>query len=177
MDDFVKEEIKRNRKAIKEDWRELRNFKTDRQLDLPRPEMFKQPLQGSIVIDLDKEYDFSMKPFVMRYLSELISRYEKIASNTEEKTEKLNPSTVYYNGDIITMVGDSPNYVESIVEKDGKIIFTGCSEEAMKIAGKGHNMINLEGKTLVPGLIDGHAHFAYSTALVSLITVTLIWPG
>ena len=56
MDDFVKEEIKRNRKAIKEDWRELRNFKTDRQLDLPRPEMFKQPLQGSIVIDLDKEF-------------------------------------------------------------------------------------------------------------------------
>jgi hypothetical protein len=46
MDDFVKEEIKRNRKAIKEDWRELRNFKTDRQLDLPRPEMFKQPFKG-----------------------------------------------------------------------------------------------------------------------------------
>ena len=41
------------------------------------------------LIDLDKEYDFSMKPFVMRYLSELISRYEKIARNTEEKAEKL----------------------------------------------------------------------------------------
>jgi len=67
---------------------------------------------------------------------------------------------VYYNGDIITMVGDSPNYVEAIVEKGGKIIFTGSSEEAMKIAGKGHEMINLEGKTLVPGFIDGHCHFS-----------------
>jgi len=77
-----------------------------------------------------------------------------------KKTENSIPSTVYYNGDIITMVGDSPNYVEAIVEKDGKIIFTGSNEEAMTIAGKGHTMINLEGKTLVPGLIDGHAHFA-----------------
>lgn len=77
-----------------------------------------------------------------------------------EESEKLNLSIVYYNGDIITMVGDSPNYVESIVEKDGKIIFTGSSEKAMKIAGKGHNMIDLKGKTLVPGFIDGHCHFS-----------------
>lgn len=74
--------------------------------------------------------------------------------------ETLTNASVYFNGDIITMVGDSPNYVEAVVEKDGQIIFTGSSEDAMIIAGKGHNMIDLEGKTLVPGLIDGHAHFA-----------------
>lgn len=77
-----------------------------------------------------------------------------------QKSEKLSLSTMYYNGDILTMVGNSPNYVDAIVEKDGKIIFTGSSEEAMKVAGKGHNMIDLEGKTLVPGFIDGHCHFA-----------------
>jgi len=77
-----------------------------------------------------------------------------------EVSEKLNLSTLYYNGDILTMVGNTPNYVDAIVEKDGKIIFSGSSEEAMKVAGKGHNMIDLEGKTLVPGFIDGHCHFA-----------------
>ena len=77
-----------------------------------------------------------------------------------EESEKLNLSTLYYNGDILTMVGNTPNYVDAIVEKDGKIIFSGSSEEAMKVAGKGHNMIDLEGKTLVPGFIDGHCHFA-----------------
>ena len=77
-----------------------------------------------------------------------------------KESEKLNLSTVYYNGDILTMVGNTPNYVDAIVEKNGKIIFTGSSEEAMKVAGKGHNMIDLEGKTLVPGFIDGHCHFA-----------------
>lgn len=77
-----------------------------------------------------------------------------------DNNEKLNQSTVYYNGDIITMVSDSPIYVEAIVEKQGEIIFTGSSNEAMKIAGKGHHMVDLDGKTLVPGFIDGHCHFA-----------------
>jgi SagB-type dehydrogenase family enzyme len=91
MDDFVKEEIKRNRKAIKEDWRELRNFKTDRQLDLPRPEMFKQPLQGSIVIDLDKEFP----NVVQKTLTEVIAsrrslrKYKDINLSKEEVTYLL----------------------------------------------------------------------------------------
>lgn len=76
------------------------------------------------------------------------------------KTEKLNKATVYYNGDIITMVGESPSYVEALVEKEGKIVFTGSSNKAMQFAGKGHNLIDLDGKTLVPGFIDGHCHFA-----------------
>ncbi|MDT0620731.1 amidohydrolase [Croceitalea vernalis] len=77
-----------------------------------------------------------------------------------KEPEKMSQATVYYNGDIITMVGESPNYVEAIVEKEGNIIFTGSSDEAMTIEGKDHQMINLEGKTLVPGFIDGHCHFA-----------------
>lgn len=83
------------------------------------------------------------------------------------ENEKLNLSTVYYNGDIITMVGDAPSYVEALVEKEGRIVFTGSSEEALKIAGSGYKMIDLKGKTLLPGLIDGHAHFgAFSTQAI-----------
>jgi predicted amidohydrolase YtcJ len=78
------------------------------------------------------------------------------ACNTNEKT---NTATVYFNGDILTMEGDSPNYMEALVEQDGKIVFVGASGEAMKVAGEGHQMVDLNGKTLLPGLIDGHAHF------------------
>ncbi|WMI70282.1 amidohydrolase [Mangrovimonas sp. YM274] len=42
----------------------------------------------------------------------------------------------------------------------GKIVYVGESAEAMTKAGKGHTMIDLEGKTLVPGFIDGHSHFS-----------------
>jgi predicted amidohydrolase YtcJ len=76
-----------------------------------------------------------------------------------DNDEKITSATVYYNGDILTMVGDSPEYAEALVERDGKIVFVGSSNEAMTLAGKGHQMIDLKGKTLLPGLIDGHAHF------------------
>ncbi|BCR35238.1 SagB/ThcOx family dehydrogenase [Mariniplasma anaerobium] len=56
MSDYVKKEIKNNRKAIKEDWRELNDIKTDRQLSKERPIMFKQAIEGSKIIDLTKEF-------------------------------------------------------------------------------------------------------------------------
>lgn len=77
-----------------------------------------------------------------------------------KKTETQNTATVYYGGEIITMLGDLPNYAEALVVKNGKIEYVGQSGEAMKIAGAGHQMKNLKGKTLLPGFIDGHAHFA-----------------
>jgi len=82
-------------------------------------------------------------------------------------TKNENNATVYYGGDILTMVGDSPEYAEALVVIDGKIAFTGNSAEAMNMAGPGHKMVNLDGKTLLPGLIDGHAHFgAFSTQAI-----------
>jgi predicted amidohydrolase YtcJ len=85
----------------------------------------------------------------------------------EEKNGQVeeNMATVYYNGDIITMEGDTPQYAEAVVEKEGKIAFVGSSDEAMKVAGAGHKMVNLEGKTLLPGFIDPHSHFINSLGM------------
>jgi predicted amidohydrolase YtcJ len=77
----------------------------------------------------------------------------------EEKKETSAAATMYYGGDIITMEGDSAQYAEALVEKDGKILFVGARDEAMKQAGEGHQMVDLKGQTLVPGFFDGHAHF------------------
>jgi len=67
--------------------------------------------------------------------------------------------TIYYGGDILTMDGDTPNYVEAVVQREGQIIFTGTKAEALKrFKGKAEE-VDLEGKTMMPGLIDGHAHF------------------
>ena len=69
---------------------------------------------------------------------------------------------MYYNGDIITMEGDSANYAEAVVVKDGKISFVGGKEEAMKAAGEGHQMVDLQGKTMLPGFLDAHSHYINS---------------
>lgn len=58
------------------------------------------------------------------------------------------------------MEGDSATYAESVVVKDGKIAFVGSKDKAMKAAGDNHTMVDLQGKTLVPGFFDGHSHFA-----------------
>lgn len=67
--------------------------------------------------------------------------------------------TVYHGGDIITMEGDSASYAEAVAVKDGKILFVGNKAEAIKAAGEGYASVDLQGKTLVPGFFDGHAHF------------------
>lgn len=79
----------------------------------------------------------------------------------QQQEETTSNATVYFGGDILTMEGDQPTYEEALVVRDGMIEYLGESGEAMKIAGKGHKMVNLEGKTLLPGFIDGHAHFGY----------------
>jgi predicted amidohydrolase YtcJ len=74
---------------------------------------------------------------------------------------------VYYGGDIITMEGDTPQYAEALAIKDGRIIFVGPSVEAMTMAGKGHQMIDLKGKTLMPAFIDPHSHFINALGMSS----------
>jgi hypothetical protein len=66
--------------------------------------------------------------------------------------------TIYFNGDIITMKGDRPQYAEAITEEDGKIVFVGTREDAEKQFEQA-NKVDLQGRTLLPGFIDGHAHF------------------
>ncbi len=87
-----------------------------------------------------------------------------ISCKQELKNENTNTAVVYGGGDIITMVGETPQYAEAIVVKDGKIDFVGSSDKALIIAGVGHRMVDLKGKTLLPGFIDGHAHFASFSA-------------
>ena len=80
----------------------------------------------------------------------------------KEKTHLDNKAIVYFGGDIITMAGNQPEYEQALVVDNGIIQFVGALDEAMKIAGSGHKMIDLHGKTLLPGFLDGHSHYMNS---------------
>lgn len=82
-----------------------------------------------------------------------------ISCSIEKEIPIGNESTIYYGGDILTMESDNPVYVESIVTESGLIVFTGPLAEAKK-EFPGAKTTNLNGKTLMPGFIDGHCHFA-----------------
>lgn len=90
-----------------------------------------------------------------------------ISCKQDQKEALINTAVVYSGGDIITMQGDLPEYAEALVIKDGKIEFVGSSADAMVAAGEGHQMINLNGKTLMPGFIDPHSHFINSLGMSS----------
>jgi hypothetical protein len=71
-------------------------------------------------------------------------------------------ATVYSGGDIITMRGKMPEYAEALVVQDGKIVFVGSKNTALKKAGSGAKRVDLQGHTLAPGFIDAHGHFVYA---------------
>ena len=70
------------------------------------------------------------------------------------------PATVYFNGDILTMEGDSPTYVEAVVVSGDQITYAGPKAEALAAAGPDPVLQDLKGHTLLPGFIDSWGHFA-----------------
>ncbi|WP_198944475.1 amidohydrolase [Robiginitalea sediminis] len=85
--------------------------------------------------------------------------------------EPTSSATVYFGGDILTMAGASPQYVEAVVVRDGKIEFTGSAEEAMELAGAGHQMVDLQGKTMLPGFLDAHSHYFSSLSVANQLNL------
>jgi predicted amidohydrolase YtcJ len=64
---------------------------------------------------------------------------------------------LFYNGQVITM-DNNAGVCEALAVKDSKILSVGSNAEVGKLKGKETKVINLEGKTLMPGFIDAHAH-------------------
>ncbi|MBX3418822.1 MAG: amidohydrolase family protein [Pirellulaceae bacterium] len=70
--------------------------------------------------------------------------------------------TIYHNGSILTMAGETPTYVEALAVRDGKIAIAGAKADVFKLKGDSTRVVDLEGKALLPGFIDGHSHYINS---------------
>ncbi len=66
---------------------------------------------------------------------------------------------LFYNGDIVT-VNEKNMYAQAVWVKDGVIVDVGNDETLLNKIDKNTEKINLNGKTLMPGFIDPHSHFA-----------------
>lgn len=73
----------------------------------------------------------------------------------------LPADAIYTGGDILTMAGKDPAYVEALAVENGKIVFAGPAAEAMKLKAADTKVIDLKGHTLLPGFIDTHGHMIY----------------
>ncbi|MBJ7500201.1 MAG: amidohydrolase [Sphingopyxis sp.] len=70
---------------------------------------------------------------------------------------------LYRGGPIVTMDGDTPQTVEAVVTRDGRIAFAGSERQARSAAGKDAAIHDLAGATMLPGFIDAHSHFTVAT--------------
>ena len=66
---------------------------------------------------------------------------------------------VLHNGKIVT-VDDRFTIAQAIAVKGERIVAVGTNDAVLKAAGSSAKRIDLKGRTVIPGLIDNHAHFA-----------------
>lgn len=72
-------------------------------------------------------------------------------SNTQ-KTD-----TILFNGKVITM-DKGFSVVEAVAIREGEFLKVGKDKEVLSLAGETTQLIDLKGRTVIPGLIEGHAH-------------------
>jgi hypothetical protein len=73
--------------------------------------------------------------------------------------KKEPPADILFKNATVYTVNDAQPQAEAIAVKLGKIIFVGSSAEAKQYEVKGVRVIDLKGKTVLPGLTDAHYHF------------------
>ena len=64
---------------------------------------------------------------------------------------------IYFNGDIIT-VNPNNEVAQAILIENGLIMAVGSTEDIRALSDENTKEINLNGKTMLPGLIDPHGH-------------------
>jgi predicted amidohydrolase YtcJ len=68
------------------------------------------------------------------------------------------PDLILFNGNIRTLAGAS--VCEALACSGARIVATGKSDDVRRLAGADTRMIDLEGRTAMPGLTDTHVHLS-----------------
>jgi hypothetical protein len=85
------------------------------------------------------------------------SDVEKSASLRAQPDLSGYPDTILINGNIVTVDGEFST-ANAVAVRDGRILAVGTSDDIKQLAGSSTAVVDLEGRTVLPGLIDTHAH-------------------
>ena len=88
-----------------------------------------------------------------------------------EDAPGLAADTIYTGGDIVT-VNDMQPTAEALAVKDGRILAVGARGEIVAShKGAATTVVDLGGKTLLPGFIDPHSHYFSSLSVANQVNV------
>lgn len=92
-------------------------------------------------------------------------------SNCQQGAGEGQAEKIFYNGTIITLAKEGDT-VEALAVKEGKILAAGSSADIMKLKGSKTEVIDLQGKTMLPGFIDAHSHISFGLNMVNQVNVS-----
>ena len=71
---------------------------------------------------------------------------------------------IFLGGDVITMDDGRPA-AEAVAVAEGKIVAVGSKDDVLAWKGASTEIVDLRGRTLLPGFLDGHSHFINAVRL------------
>jgi len=90
-------------------------------------------------------------------------------------SEKKTPADMIIRGGTIYTVEDTNPVVEAVAVMGDRIVYAGDLKNLAKYEGENTKVIDLQGKTMTPGFIEGHGHFmgvGYNELNLDLMNVT-----
>jgi predicted amidohydrolase YtcJ len=92
-------------------------------------------------------------------------------SACSETPPQIVADRIYSGGDIVT-VNDAQPRAEALAVKDGRIIAVGTLADIERtFNGDSTEMIDLDGRTLLPGFLDAHSHYISSLTVANQVNV------
>ncbi len=76
---------------------------------------------------------------------------------SEAKRSRIDVDLILVNGNVYT-VNERQPHAEAVAVKNERIAFVGSNDDAKKLASHKTRIVDLAGKTVVPGLTDSHCH-------------------
>ena len=70
------------------------------------------------------------------------------------------PADLIYSGGPILTINDAAPTAEAVAVRAGRILAVGTRAQVEATRGPGTRMVNLEGRTMLPGFVDPHGHVA-----------------
>lgn len=67
---------------------------------------------------------------------------------------------IYHGGDVVTVDDQNPA-AEAVAVKGGRIVAVGKKADVLKLKGDATTLVDLGGRALLPGFVDGHGHCLY----------------
>lgn len=82
---------------------------------------------------------------------------EPTPTQTQVKIQEEIPDIIFYNGVILTMAEAMPR-AAALAVKGEKIVSVGSEVDVLQQAGENTILLDLRGRTLMPGFVDAHTH-------------------